>query len=623
MPLPTPDQYNEAVQAPRLAFTDSLLQKGEVERNALGLPLALGGSFAITYRIHCKNKKSYAVRCFHKSTADLDARYDQIHRALGKARLSYFVEFEYQHQGMRVRGAAYPIVKMEWAEGETLGPALENSYEDKKRLGALQRHFEDLEEALRKAGLAHGDLQNGNVIVERSGLRLVDYDGMFVPGMARGNGVEIGHKHFQHPGRTAKHFGPEMDRFSFIVLDLSFDALRLEPELYEKFGSGENLLFTANDFMEPEYSTLFQALARLPDEGVRTRAENFARICAAPIEEVPTLKDFRSGLAIPSKRAAVSRPAAGPVYIGAFPVVDAADWERTPADEGDRVEIVGQVLDVKVRSSKKGTTSLALLLGDRFEDAVRVEMWEEALRRFAAESDPDQAWEGRWVSITGLMGSGPSRKRRRWRLRDPNLAIAVDDPTQVTEIGRDEARWRLGRGPKPAPGTKKRRGNKASNRQVLDTLKKGLEAARAAAAMAAAAASAASRVPSATKMKNKALLQRMKGTGPATPAASASASSPSAPAPAPATPPAIPAGTTPAPAWIAGANPAPPAQVLPAPARTAGPTPAALAPPSPTPSWMGGGTSSPPRWGRRYWITVGATLLGLLLLGIVLRAIVR
>src|SRR5262245_26085818 len=312
MPLPTPDQYNEAVQAPRLAFADSLLQQGEVERNALGLPLALGGSFAITYRVHCKNKKSYAVRCFHKSTADLAARYDQIHRALGKARLAYFVEFEYQHQGVRLRGGAYPIVKMEWAEGETLGPALENCYEDKKRLGALQRHFEDLEGALRSAGLAHGDLQNGNVIVDRNGLRLVDYDGMFVPGMTRGNGVEIGHKHFQHPGRTAKQFGPEMDRFSFIVLDVTFDALRARPELYERFGSGENLLFCANDYADPDSSPLFREIARCADAGLRTRAENFARVCTGPVEAVPTLREFRSGVGIPAKRApAAPRPAAG------------------------------------------------------------------------------------------------------------------------------------------------------------------------------------------------------------------------------------------------------------------------------------------------------------------------
>ncbi len=32
-------------------------------------------------------------------------------------------------------------------------------------------------------GLAHGDLQNGNALVDKTQLRLVDYDGMFVPAM--------------------------------------------------------------------------------------------------------------------------------------------------------------------------------------------------------------------------------------------------------------------------------------------------------------------------------------------------------------------------------------------------------------------------------------------------------
>ncbi|HET6205015.1 MAG TPA: hypothetical protein VFI25_19660 [Planctomycetota bacterium] len=594
MALPTPDQYNEAVQAPQLAFLDPVLRSGDVERNALGLPLALGGSFAITYRVRSRGKKSYAVRCFHKSTADLAARYDLIHRALQKVRLPYFVEFEYQHQGIRVRGSPYPIVKMEWAEGETLGPAVESCYRDAGRLRALQRGFDKLETALRAAGLGHGDLQNGNVIVERRGLRLVDYDGMFVPGMTRGNGVEIGHRHFQHPGRTSRLFGPEIDRFSFILLDLTFDALRLRPQLYEKFGSGENLLFCGDDFTDPDSSPLFHELARLGNAGVRKRVEHFARICVGSVEEVPTLHEYRTGIKIPAKRApAAARQTGGAVYASSLPVVDAAVWERTPARDGDRIELIGQVLDVRLRGRLRRHASLTLLLGESFGDAVRVRMGPEAVERLAREGSPEREWEGRWVSVTGLMGGSPRRRQRHRWWRRSGAAIAVDQPTQVLEIDREEARWRLGRGPKPPPSVGGARDRKSSNRKILQALKAAAASAPATPAPAPLPWANAPTASPVLKVRNQALLAKIHAGSPPPPPVTASAASSANPAPAAAT-----------------ASPPPgPASVSPPP-----PSKASTVPP---------GAPTAQRWGRPHWIAVGGALFGLLALDLLLRACSR
>ena len=52
----------------------------------------------------------------------------------------------------------------------------------------------------------------------------------YVPSLPVGQGAELGHKHFQHPKRSAADFGPEMDRFSFIVIDLSLRAIAHDPE---------------------------------------------------------------------------------------------------------------------------------------------------------------------------------------------------------------------------------------------------------------------------------------------------------------------------------------------------------------------------------------------------------
>jgi serine/threonine protein kinase len=225
--------YQDAVQDPPNAFTDPDLRAGKVAETPLGLPLALSGGFALTYTVQSRQRK-FAVRCFHREVPQAQARYTQISTKLRSLASPYFVNFDFQASGIRIRGKPYPVVKMDWVEGDTLGVYLDRNSSTPSTLAALRQGFVNLAEFLERNGIAHGDIQNENVIVSGSALRLIDYDGMFVAGMAEGQGSEVGHKHFQHPGRTTKHFGPKMDRFSFIVLDVSFEAMQADASLHRK-----------------------------------------------------------------------------------------------------------------------------------------------------------------------------------------------------------------------------------------------------------------------------------------------------------------------------------------------------------------------------------------------------
>ncbi len=51
-----------------------------------------------------------------------------------------------------VNGAKYPIVKMDWVDGDTLGAYLEDNYNDKAKLTWLAGEFEKLEKFLRTHG---------------------------------------------------------------------------------------------------------------------------------------------------------------------------------------------------------------------------------------------------------------------------------------------------------------------------------------------------------------------------------------------------------------------------------------------------------------------------------------
>ena len=105
------DQYNDAVQHAGTAFIDPVLKAGKVATNGHGLPIALGGSFALTYMVTTSARK-FAVRCFHKVARDLESRYPKISQMLNTTGTQYFVGFEYQTQGVLVNGLKYPIVKI-------------------------------------------------------------------------------------------------------------------------------------------------------------------------------------------------------------------------------------------------------------------------------------------------------------------------------------------------------------------------------------------------------------------------------------------------------------------------------------------------------------------------------
>ena len=291
-------EYNQAAQHPSTAFTDPELAAGTLATSGLGLPIVLGGGFALTYTVSMRTRK-FAVRCFHRYVPDLKQRYAEISDVIGGLGSGYFVSFEYQREGVRVRSGLYPVVKMAWAEGPTLGAFIEDNYDDGAAMRSLWSSFRELARFLAKRGIAHGDLENGNLVVRNGGcLTLIDYDGMYVPGMALGNGNELGHAHFQHPGRTPDHFGPRMDDFSFILIDLSLDAVARDPSLHERFYNGDdNILFQKPDFEDPGASAVFRELRRI--RPLADKLDDFASICRRPIEQVPTLEAFLASHAKP------------------------------------------------------------------------------------------------------------------------------------------------------------------------------------------------------------------------------------------------------------------------------------------------------------------------------------
>lgn len=309
MAWPTPQEYNEAIQNPALNFADADLRAGQPELTALGLPRAITGGFASVYRVQAGGRE-WAVRCFLREFADQRQRYAAISRHLARARLPYTIGFDYLPQGIRVRGQWYPILKMEWVRGDPLNVYVAQHLNDGAALRDLAARWAAMMADLRRADIAHGDLQHGNVLVVGGEPRLIDYDGMYVPALAGQASHEVGHRNYQHPARGEADFGPYLDHFAAWAIYLALLALGADPALGQHLdASAEHLLFRQDDFNDPAASGVFQALAGSADAALRALAATFATFPANSVAQVPPLD---TALAPP---APVLRPA--PVSPGA------------------------------------------------------------------------------------------------------------------------------------------------------------------------------------------------------------------------------------------------------------------------------------------------------------------
>jgi hypothetical protein len=327
----------------------------------------------------------------------------------------------------------------------------------KSRLGFFER----------SSLIAHGDIQNLNVIVVGTDLRLIDYDGMYVPPLQIGSGTEVGHKHFQHPDRSSKDFGPQMDRFSFIAVDVSLQALTVDPTLHVRFREGgETIIFKANDYADAASSEIFRILKTKPE--LREAANNFERVCGGSISQVPTLEDFLAGKSIPAAKVRPIRPAGSPelkpavkAYISAFDVFSTTDFAGVMRNVGNKIELVGRIEAVKPgvgkRGRGRGKPYAFVNFGPWRGSVVKLTIWSEGLTNMS--NTPSEAWVGRWVSVTGLVD--PPYNGKHYGNEYTHVGITITADGQVQFITEADAKYRLGIGSKTTS---------SSNQDILQSI---------------------------------------------------------------------------------------------------------------------------------------------------------
>lgn len=317
--MPERADYDNAILLPRtrLRVPDPELVGGMVEkvaiRTAVGTmekPWGIEGGFAVVYKFRTQQGRTLALRCFRAAMRpDIQQRYELIGPFFTSHLARVTAHFRYHEQGImvketiqgQVQAKVYPLIEMEWVDGETLLERVDALCRKQDRAGLenLVGQWQDLVRQLRAAGISHGDLCGTNVMVRTDGtLVLVDYDGVYLPEFAQLGlrQIVLGQADYQHrdvPERE-RPFNEYTDDFSALVIYTALLALSCKPELWTAYTQrtpqgnlkNTNLLFRSRDFAEAAHSSLFRDLERIQLASLQTALTRLQEACQLPVEDV-------------------------------------------------------------------------------------------------------------------------------------------------------------------------------------------------------------------------------------------------------------------------------------------------------------------------------------------------
>ncbi|QNA46473.1 BUD32 family EKC/KEOPS complex subunit [Lacibacter sediminis] len=425
MALPKGDQYNEAVQNPRVSFADTELKTAKVETGMFDLPKPYSGGFTVTFKLQTPTT-NYAVRCFTRDISDIQRRYQAISSFFASKPSRYFVEAKYLKDGIRVSGTFFPVIKMKWMEGEPLNFYLENNRNNKAKLQTLLSDFLNMVAELESFGIAHGDLQQGNIIVKNDRLFLIDYDGMYLPTLSGLKSNELGHPNFQHPQRSANHYSARIDRFSSIVIYLSLRALIAKPALW-KYHNGENIILKSQDIADLNNSPAITELNSIAE--IKPLVERFVGICHLDFDKVPSLNEFISGSFNYDKNK-VGKIA---VKNSQYDVLDAKMKGTILEHFGEKVEVIGYISNQYKGITRLGSSYYFLNVGSYPNQTFTLTVWSEGIAALSSAGKSPTSLVNKWVSAIGIITSYAERPQ-----------MIIDSASQIQILNNEqEAKDRL------------------------------------------------------------------------------------------------------------------------------------------------------------------------------------
>jgi tRNA A-37 threonylcarbamoyl transferase component Bud32 len=290
---PRYEHYLKSLESPLANFDDFELQAGKLD-----LEQTRCGRNGVVFKLNCF-KRQVAVKVFFNDVPDRQKRFELIARAISVYGLEqYFVDFEYLPAALKVGNYWYPALKMDWCYNLTLEQFLKIDLGN-RNLDRLRNSLSCLVTRLNEAGIAHGDLEPANILVQQINpkvsdfnqqylpdLKLIDYDAMFVPEMTGMFSPELGNPKFQHPSRTRRHFGTYLDNYAGWILDTYIYIASVNPDLWGLL----NARMRNDPTGDPDEDWTFRYIAMNPNPFIRKRVLFLRKLLDLSIENIPLLK---------------------------------------------------------------------------------------------------------------------------------------------------------------------------------------------------------------------------------------------------------------------------------------------------------------------------------------------
>ena len=247
-----------------------------------GTPIMSSGNFAVVFKMRsARDDKLYALKCFTKEQEGREEAYRQIADELEFVQSTYLAKVRYYDHELFVDtqgsdNSEFPVLLMDWVEGETLDRYVCRNINDTYALEMLAYNFSRLAMWLLPQPFAHGDLKPDNILVQTDGsLTLVDYDGMYVPAMQGQKARELGSPDFRHPLRTENDFNEHIDDFPVISILLSLRLIAADPSLLDSYGVSDRLLFAESDYRDLSSCALLKNVFPSHDVDINTLVSLF------------------------------------------------------------------------------------------------------------------------------------------------------------------------------------------------------------------------------------------------------------------------------------------------------------------------------------------------------------
>lgn len=262
---PIISEYADSIRFAKYNLDKLNYLRPELDGN--GNPVMLVGDHGVVFKMKdITTGRLFAVKCFMDEQEGREERYARISEVLERVSSPYILHVRYLERELLVPDSCrteerYPVLVMNWVEGQTLNAYIEQSIGGVYALQMLAYRFSMMAAWLLSQPFAHGDLSADNILVRNDGsLVLVDYDGMFVPSMGGERATEIGSPDFRHPSRTVRDFDKHIDDFSIATIALSLKAISLQPRLYGRYADVGRLLFSADDYQDISKSSVLQKI---------------------------------------------------------------------------------------------------------------------------------------------------------------------------------------------------------------------------------------------------------------------------------------------------------------------------------------------------------------------------